>query len=385
MKKNLGKTILFLIFPFLLSANTSLATYSLTSNKKDVYTKEAVEITFTAVQKDHTDEMFFFLEPKKSDNYEIELLDKITKTSSYHSQTTTFKYLFFPLKKGDINVNFDFTIKVASDDAVAQIYTGGRNNVKGIDTTDTKVKLNPLHIHVKDFKEKVDLVGDFTITSKIQNTQINQYGSANIRYYLSGIGYNQKDLDILKKIDGVNIFSEVNDDILNNTKEGHTIKREFSYALISKKDFKIPSITLKAYSPKHHKYYTLSTKEYDIKVSAIDPKTLLDDKSFPETTSYDFTLLKDIFIAFVIFAAGFLTAKFTSNIEFKKPAKREKYQDIKDAKTPKELIFILLQNYQNKDVQNYIDKLELLEYKKSDKSFKEIKEEILRVTPHSIL
>ena len=378
MKKNLGKILLFLIFPFVLSASTGLATYSLASNKKDVYIKEAVEVTFTAVQKDHTDEMFFFLEPKKSDSYAIELLDKDTKKISYHNQTTTFKYLLFPLKEGDIDIDFDFTIKVASDDAVAQIYMGGRNNVKWIETTDTKVKIKPIRLHVKPLKEDVDLVGDFAITSKIQSTDVNSYGSANIKYYLSGTGYDDKKFAPIKSIEGVTIFSEAADEHLKSTKEGYEIKREFSYALVGKKDFKIPSIQIKVYSPKQDRYYTLSTKEYDIKVSTIDPKTLVDDKEYPEEESYDLSTLKEMTIALLIFFAGFITARVTPNIQFKKSLKKEKFKDIKDTKTPKELILILLQNYQDRTVEAYIDELERLEYKKSDKNFKEIKAEILK-------
>ncbi|MBU0631604.1 BatD family protein [bacterium] len=377
MKKNLGKILLFLIFPLIVSAD--LATYSLTSNKKDVYTKEAVEITFTALQKDHTDEMFFFLEPKKSDKYEIALLDTNTKKISYHNQTTSFKYLLFPLKEGEIDVEFDFTIKVASDDAVAQIYTGGRNNVKWIDTTDTKVKIKPLRLHVKPLKEDVQLVGDFSITSNIQSTNVNSYGSANIRYTLSGVGYNEKEFDLLKKIDDVTIFSEVSDDILKNKSEGSEIKREFSYALVAKKDFTIPSLIIKAYSPKYNRYYTLKTESYDIKVSSIDPSTLVDDKEFPQEKDYDFTTLKDIFIASLIFLAGFVTAKLSSDIRFKKSAKKQKFKDIKDAKTAKELILVLLQNYKESHLIKYIDELEAAQYKHSGRSFKEIKNEILKL------
>ena len=108
MKNNLGKLYLLLLFPFFLFANSDLASYTLTSNKKDVVEKEAVEVTFTASQKDHTNTMFFFLEPHKSSDYEIILLDKYTQTVSSHNNLTTFKYLLFPLKAGEIHVDFDF-------------------------------------------------------------------------------------------------------------------------------------------------------------------------------------------------------------------------------------------------------------------------------------
>ena len=378
MKKNLGRILIFLIFPLALFADTGLATYSLVSNKKEAYQKEAVELTFTAVQKDHTENMFFFLEPKKSDKYEIQLLDNETKKISYHNSTSTFKYLLFPLQEGDIAIDFDFTIKTASDDAVAQIYTGGRNNVKWIETTDTKVKIKPLLLHVKALKERVDLVGDFGITSAIQSEKINQYGSANVKYILSGVGYNEKEFKILKKIDGVTQFSEISDDYLKNTKEGYEMKREFSYALVSDKDFTVMPVEIKAYSPTKKQYYTIKTARYDIKVSKIDTSTLVDDKEFPQEKSYDFTLLKEIAVAALIFLAGFTTARLSPAVGFNRFFQKTKLKDIKDAKTPKELILVLLQNYQNHGIEAFIDELELLEYKKSVKSFKEVKNELLK-------
>lgn len=51
MKNTLGKILLLIIFEIFALANTNLATYSLSTNKKDVSFKEAVEITFQAQQK----------------------------------------------------------------------------------------------------------------------------------------------------------------------------------------------------------------------------------------------------------------------------------------------------------------------------------------------
>jgi len=377
MKKNLGKIILFLLLPFALFGDSNLASFALSTNKKDALIKEPVEITFSADQKDHTNSMFFFLEVKKSDAYEVVLVDQITKKISNHNSSTTFKYLLFPLKSGDINVDFDFTIKVASDGGLAKVYTGGRDNVKWMDTVNSKIEVPTLHLHVSPLSEKVDLVGDFTLDAKLQKSDINQYGSANIRYTLSGAGYNEKSLQMLSKIANVTAFSQVTDIASKATPNGYEIKREYSYALRSKNNFTIPAIEVKAYSPKQNKYYTLKSQSYDIKVSSIDPKTLVDNKEFPPSKSYDFENLKDIGIALLIFLAGFVSAKIAPSLNFKR-VKKQKFQDIKESKTPKELIIILLQNYKSSISEKYIKELELLEYKKSERSFQKIKSDLLK-------
>lgn len=380
MKKNLGKIFLFLLLPFTLLGDSNLADFSLSVNKKDVVIKEPIEITFQAKQKDYTNSMFFFLEIKKNDAYEVVLLDQVTKKISNHNSSTTFKYLLFPLKSGDIDVNFDFTIKVASDGDLAKIYTGGRDNVKWMDTLNSKVEVPSLHLHVSPLSQKVDLVGDFTLDAKLQKSDINQYGSANIRYTLSGAGYTEKNLQLLSKIPNVTAFSQVTDLVSKATSNGYEIRREYSYALSSKSNFTILPIEIKAYSPKQNKYYTLKSSSYDIKVSSIDPKTLIDNKEFPPTKNYDFENLKDIGIALLIFLAGFVSAKVAPSLNFQrgKREKRGKFQDIKESKTPKELMIVLLQNYKTSITEKYINELELLEYKKSDISFQKIKSNLLK-------
>ena len=140
------------------------------------------------------------------------------------------------------------------------------------------------------------------------------------------------------------------------------------------KNFKISN---QANSPKLKKYYTLKSPSYTIKVSGIDPSTLLDKKEFPADKTYNFESLKNIGIALLIFLAGFTTAKIGPSLTFKR-TKKQKFQDIKESKTPKELILILLQNYKNRSVNKYINELELLEYKKSSKDFQQIKSDVLK-------
>ena len=378
MKKNLGKIYLLLFFPFLLFANSDLANYTLSVNKKRLITKEAIELTFVATQKDDKKSMFFFFEPKKSDQYKVELLTHETHKASYHNSSAVFKYLIFPLRSGDITVNFDFVIKVASDEEIAQMYIGDYARVKWVEIGEgTKTAVAPLVLHVTPLKQQVYLVGDFTLESKLQKNEINQYGSANIRYTLKGTGFDDKMLQPLGKIANVTLFSQITDIVSKTTSKGYELQREYSYALSSKRDFTIPAIEIQAYSLKKQKYYTLKSQSYNIKVSGIDPSTLIDKKEFPLSQTYDFEDLKNIFIALLIFLAGFFTAKIAPSFKLKR-GKKQNFQDIKECKSAKELILILLQNYKLASIKKYIDELELLEYKKSERTFQMIKTDVLK-------
>lgn len=375
MKKNLGN-ILFFLFSTTLFASTNLAEYSLSANKKEAFLKEAVEITFTAKQKDHTEVMFFFLTPHKSDDYEIKLLNKQTTHIAYHNYTTTFTYLLFPLKAKKLTIDFDFTIKTASDKAVAQVYEGSRDNTKWIDTTDTLIDIAPIYLNAKKHTQHVDLVGDFTLTSNLLKDEITQYDAANINYRLKGTGYKDDNFELISSLQDVKIFREVTDAYAKATKDGYDINREYSYAFVSTNSFTIPEIVVDAYSPTKKEYYKLKADSQDIKVSKINPATLTDDKEFPKKETIDFELYKNIFYAVLIFIGGYLSAYVVKSFHIRKKAKQ--FDDIKKASSAKKLILILLKNYKTQDTKKFIDELEQLEYKRGTKSLKEIKADILK-------
>ncbi len=376
MKNTLGKIYLLVFLEILSFADTNLATYSLTTNKESVVVKEAVEVTFQATQKNHSNVMFFFLEPKKSDDYKIELMNKTEEDLSYHNKRTTFTYLLFPLRSGNIKVDFDFTIKVASDEAVAQVYRGSRDNVKWIDTIDTKVKLKPIILHTEDIKNNTQLVGDFTIISKLKNDQIKAYESLHVTYYLKGTGYDKTDIDLIDKIDGISIFKDVTEHYNKATKDGYLLHKEFNYALVGDKNFSIKAKQIHCYSAKQKQYYTIQLEPYNIKVDSTSSETLIDKQEYP-TDTYDFEGIIKFFVYISIFISGFITAKIMPR-QLRLVYKKEKFDDIKKSKTPKELLLILINNYAKHNLEKSYCDLENLLYKEShEKSFKSIKKEIL--------
>jgi len=378
MKSTPGKIILvFLLFTIPIFANTSLVDYKLTTNKKSVHIKEPLLITFTTKQKDHTDNMFFSFNVLKSSDYEVKFLHKTTKDNGYHNSTATFQYILFALKEKTLHVNFDFVIKTASDKAVKQSYVDDHDDSVGIRTNNTKITLKPLVIKVEQLSKKVDLVGDFRLNSKIDSTQIDQYGAVNLHYTLKGTGYKEPHLNILnKKIKNVKIFSQVKDNFSKLTKKGYIINTDYIFALSAKKDFTIPAVTLTAYSPTKKNYYTLQTKAYAIKVKNIDTTKLIDKTNAPKAKSLiNMEAVKTFFIYILVFVSGFLTAKLSQK-EFSKERKKEKFEDIKNAKSAKELLMVLIMNYQNRGLDEYISKLEAGVNKKYPLNLNTIKKEI---------
>jgi len=379
MKNTLGKILLLLLASLSLIAD-ELAEYSLTANKMTPYVKEAVEISFRAHQTDRSDVMFFFLTPKESDAYKIVLLQKEAKEIDYHEKETTFTYLLFPLKSGEIDVDFNFVIKVASDAAVAQVYTGSRDNVKWIETDDTQIQLTPLRLNVKGLSQSVDLVGDFTLASKLEKNSANAYENINIKYFLKGIGFDDFSIEPLGKIAGVDIFKDVVKHRNRATKDGYKIQREFNYALISPKSFTIPAQEIACFSPLQNRYYTLKTKEYKIAIKELPKSELLDKEEYPKKEDYS-EGFKNFMVYLLIFIAGYITAKIDLPLRLQN---RSKYKDIKESSSAKELLYTLMHSYSDKKLEHFYNPLEDIVYKKSSKkSFSKIKREILKTLQSS--
>lgn len=379
MKHALGRIAIILSMQLYLFADVDLARYTLTSSSYEVYQKQAIEITFSATQVDHDDEMFFFLDSVESDSYKILLLDKKTQELGYHDRKTTFRYLVFPLSSGSVSIDFDFTIKVASDEAVAQVYRGSRDNVKWIETINTKVDVKPLIIDVKALKEGIELVGDFRIDTKLKNSKIDAYQSANIAYTLSGVGYDEVDINPISEIAGVEIFKELTLKDARATKDGYKIEKTFNYALVANKSFSIDAKKINCFSPKSSKYYTIDLNKQNIEVTKLEMLEVLDDENYPKQES-SFSTFKEFLIYLIIFLTGYASAKITPNIKSKTTQKKS-HTEIRDASTPKELLFVLANNYSKYDFKDECSKLEEMVYKKgaSNYNFSLIKKSVLEM------
>lgn len=377
MKKSLGKLILLLLLQTFLHANP-LASYKLFANKTEASLKEPIEIKFIAKQKDHTDNMFFLLEPKKSPDYDIKLLEKVSSDKRDHNAETTFVYILFPLKAKKIEVDFDFTVQTASDKAVKQSYVDDHDGGKAVQMKNTKVKIEPLLININKIPQDVDLVGDFTLEAKCDKTKIAQYDNVNIIYTLKGTGYKIDKTSLLKDIANVHKFSDVHEEYSKLTKDGYISKKTYTYALSSKENFNTPALQLKAYSFKKNQVYTLKVPSYSIEITKINPKNLLDKKESPTSQKlFKSENIKEFFIYLIIFISGFISAKYT-NISFKNRKKDGKFQDIRKTNSSKELILVLISKYQHYNIKSFVDELEKAEYEQSSQSFSELKKEVLK-------
>ncbi len=380
MKNDLGRAIFFLLsFLPLAAFGDPLATYELQASNQNPYLKEAVEVTITTRQTDHTHVMFFFVKPKKSDAYKAIFLNKEIQDKGYHDSSAVFRFVIFPLQpKKALEVKFDFTVKTASDDAVAKAYVEDHDDSVGIDLQATPIAINPLVLEVKPLQKPVSLVGDFTLTPAIDTQTINQYQSVNLRYKLQGKGYFEH-LPFFDSIEGASVFKDVITLKNRLTPKGYEIEREYLYAISAKKSFTIPHIKIEAFNPHTQKYYTLSAPSFTVDVQPIDTSKLLDNEEVPKNEPLvRIETLQTLFGYALVFFLGYYSAKLRADKE-PRPKRIALGEKLQNAKTPKELMLLLLSDYQDHPkTKEFVDTLEVMIHDKTTKNFDTLKKKVLK-------
>ena len=310
MKRIHGKIILLflILFTSIASANNKYCTYSIKSSKENIFINEPIYITFHARQKTKNEVMFFDLKPRQNPKYEIISIKEKRHEFNYHDAEKTFTYLVFAKKSGKINVELDFRIRRASDDAVSEAYTGSRDNVKSIPTTNVNIALVSVSLNVKALKQNVNGVGNFKLDMKVDKKSSNSYDAINVEYHLVGTGYLNKNFSPLKNITNTSIFKGKKALAPRASKNGYIYNVTWNYAIVAKEDFKITSAKFKTYDYKKDKFILTTLEEKRIKIKALNIENLVDDKNSPDS-SIDFEKYLDYFYSIMIFIAGFLFAK----------------------------------------------------------------------------
>jgi len=381
MKKTHGNILIILLifFTLTLNADNEYCTYSIKSSKSSVVVNEPLYITFHTRQKKHSEVMFFDLLPVKSDSYDAILLHGKRHEFNYHDAEKTFTFLVFAKKSGNIKVSFDFSIRRASDDAVAQAYVGSRDNVKSIPTIKVDIAKSSVNLSVSKLEADTNAIGNFNLNMHLDKNSSDSYDAINVTYYLSGTGYIDENYRPLKEIKGTSIFEGFSEKEPLAVKNGFIYKKEFKYAIIAKEDFTIKPAELKLFNTEKNRYEIKSTPQKDVKITPLDIKTLLDEIELPKAANFEKYI--SYIYNILIFIAGFLTALLYKSMTKKrvKTKKENCCEYIRKSTTAQEALKALIPMMNRDDIRDEIQRLESIAYSNKEVSaFKEIKADIIK-------
>jgi len=322
--------------------------------------------------------MFFDLKPLPSEEYEIISIKEKRHEFNYHDAKKDFEFLVIPKKVGTIKVAFDFRVRRASDDAVAQAYRGSRDNVKSIPTIKVNIAQPTITLDIKPLKQAVDAVGDFSLVMSIDKRKASSYDKVNVVYKLQGRGFLDKNFTPIKELKGVSIFKGKKEKEPRATQDGYIYNKEWSYALVASENYTLPALTLRTYNYRNKQFSDKSIQRVKVQITPLDMAALLDDEELPKS-EVNYKKYIGYFYNILIFIAGFLFAKLLAYLPKKLSQKEHCCPLIKSAKTAKELLnhtSLLMQKY---PLEDEVKVLEELVYKgHSNENFHSIKKQIIK-------
>jgi len=268
------KVVLFILFFIvnLLFAKDVETSFHLSTQQP--YEKEALFLEVNLTQVDQSKVMLFEFSLENSSDYEFHQL-QLKKSKKYHDLRHQYSYLIYPKKSGEVFLKFKFTTFITDDDKVAYAISGDRDSVKGLQKEDVVVELAPLKLEVKPLPVGVDLVGDFSLTERLDKKETEAYDPVNLKVKLKGKGF-LNSFELLKESKTYRIFTQTPKLKIFHTKNGSSSSLEWEYALSAKESFTLPKVALKAFNPKTKKLYELGFPSYAIKVKEVKEEALLD-------------------------------------------------------------------------------------------------------------
>ena len=337
MKKILGSFLVFAIFLF-------AKEYEIDISKKEAFVKEPIFLSLKLFEKDKSDIVWVKFEPKKSKSYEVHLLQKLSNKDGYEN-----RFLLFPLKSGQIEIDFNLLIKKASNKEIFENILGtGDEQTTMVEGKVYKYSIKPLILNIKPIK--ADLFGKFSLDLKVDKKALKDFEPLYATLTLKGEGYPPDFISSLKTEPKVKILKDKPQKDIRYTKNGAKIFYVFRYALISDRSYKILPIKLKEFD--YEDFKILETPSFEINVSK--EKNLLDKTTYPPKIKPVFDYFANFIQYFVIFLSGsifgillFLLIKGRFKEELK----------ILLAKDEKELLKILILNYPEKfeDIKKLLD------------------------------
>lgn len=268
------------------SSSTSVSNQDLfitaSASKTNVFEQEAFVLTY----KIYTRESNLQLNNAKLPDFkgfhsqEIEMATNARWTPEHYKgrnyYTTIYRqFVLFPQQSGKLYIDpaqFQMTVgkPVQSDDPFDAFFNGGSNVIeikKSISTPKIAINVNPLPAgKPSDFSGGV---GEFTISSSINNKELKTNDAITIKLVISGTG-NLKLISNpeIKFPDDFEVYDPKVDNQVRLTREGLTGNKVIEYLAIPRHagTYKIPGVSFSYFDIRSKSYKTLKTEEYVVNI-----------------------------------------------------------------------------------------------------------------------
>lgn len=322
-------------------------TLKLETPKKSFYVGEPFDLTLTLKQSlsaQAVDSKFVAPEFK---GFWVKSEGKPTRVDDGENVITTVVYTLAPQREGNFTIE-PAQLRIASRVSSINGWGSFAPQVKWRSYYSNKPKLI-----IKAIPHSASLIGDFSIHTKLEKTEINENEALNLSVVVDGIG-NLEDIKSFKPyIQNVNVFDEK----IVIKKNRLTQKLAF----VSDSNFTIPSFELAFFNTKTQTVQKIKTEPIKIVVNTHTPKKELsiqrEEKPSAASASKEVVVQSEIKKSWLVIAFS-IGLVLGIGLMLLKPfiiKKREKSFDFKDEKI---LLMKLLPYKEDKEVQNILNILE---------------------------
>lgn len=321
--------------------------FTLEADKKEVYMGEPVNITFTF--KKHIDVELAeanFNSPTFHDFW-AKPTEKEPSTLDGDYVVYKIRYLLFPQKSGKINIESARMDAGMMQKRTRDLFSFERVKWKSVFS-------NELSIDVKPLPAGVNIYGNFELNAEIDKNSTKLNEPVNLTISLKGVG-NIDDIEDFKlEIPNALVYADKPQKKIytNNTNELGKFTQKF--AIVSDRNFTIPSLSFTFFDSNEKKTRTLTTPTYEIAVEGgivrtqtakLEKKTTDTDTAEPQVIYSEVSKSQLVLYAFGGFLAGIALSFLVFMIQRPK-------QHTKDHETP--LITKLKKSKSNKELLSHL-------------------------------
>ncbi|MBD3798941.1 BatD family protein [Sulfuricurvum sp.] len=343
------KLVLFLL---ILAHPLWAATYQwrILEAPKELYVNQSgvvrYECAFTTNAADYT----IAFKPTGNENFKVSMLtqrDRIVEGK----RVQTFDLLITPLRAGTIEIALDALIRHTTFASIENASIG-RDNVKKYDFEDETAQLPKAIILAK--ANSTALSGEITMEVKVDKRRVIAHEPVHASLYIRGSGNLDQFVPYELNISGVNIFAEQPQKNISPSSAGFEGEIRQEFALVSEKNFVIPSVELEIFDTATQSRKVLRSQAVSIEVvQGFERSNLLDP---PQITDWSGWVRYGLYGALIVL--GIALDEAIRWLWKRRPRRRTKrFYD--GAKTVKELITLLALSGEKR----YIEVIEWLENK----------------------
>lgn len=346
--KNLGKIILFLVLIHSLALGevNSETDYSLKlqSTKKEVYVGEPFEVTLLFKQRRDAEPVDSEFTSPKFSGFWIKSESKPQKMQEGNYDITKIVYKVAAQRVGNLKVSAA-KIRIAT-----RVHTKNSEGLSVSKVQNTTYFSNELNIEANALVNGVDLVGDFSISARVEKSKVEVKEALHLTLEVLGEG-NIEDISILTpSLLGVNVFED--EAVINANKLTQKV------TFVAENDFTIPPYVLSYLDIKSQKIKTIATQEITVKVKNAKAIQELILKEAGEET-LDKTLSTQNFFSDFWIATAYIVGLLSGVLlMIYKPWNLLAKEKRASVKKPKTLLWKLLPYNSDKKVDDIINALE---------------------------